>query len=254
MHGDQQAVSEPVELGAAVSCGPGRQLARNCGGCCSCAAEEQRRRRRPPEWSFCSEDWLMLAFASGRLRKSEGDADELQPAAASSARACSRTDRSKRGSARGCGSFEGTSVPGCEGGQMCRSHASLGDERRVRSAGGTRAIPTVVPCLGTFVPGLDLMAGSMPGETKPDVSSYASDHQQLRSLGSLQQPAPGRLSSVAKSWLFSMRHWSGAGSVLMFEGLAGIGKTSLLAAAAAARRVSSMVVFHARGTPLEHEW
>ena len=30
----------------------------------------------------------------------------------------------------GCGSSEGTSVLGCEGGQMCRSHASLGDERR----------------------------------------------------------------------------------------------------------------------------
>jgi hypothetical protein len=33
----------------------------------------------------------------------------------------------------------------------------------VRSAGGTRPVPTVVPCLGTLVPGVDLMAGSMTG-------------------------------------------------------------------------------------------
>ena len=48
--------------------------------------------------------------------------------------------------------------------------------------------------------------------------------------------APGRLSIVAKSWalldaaLAAAR--SGAGSVLLFDGLTGIGKTSLLAAAA----------------------
>jgi hypothetical protein len=69
----------------------------------------------------------------------------------------------------------------------------------VRSAGGTRAVLTVVPCLGTFVPGLDLMAGSISGETKLDVSSYASDHQQLRGFGlTSEEPHPALKATVRR--------------------------------------------------------
>jgi predicted ATPase len=47
---------------------------------------------------------------------------------------------------------------------------------------------------------------------------------------------------------------SGAGSVLLVEGSAGIGKTTLLAAARERAADSGMRVLHGRGTELEREY
>ena len=65
---------------------------------------------------------------------------------------------------------------------MCRSHASFGAMRVGAFHRRSPGDPSSRPVFRSLVPNPDLMAGSESGETKPDVSSYAPDHQQLRAF------------------------------------------------------------------------